>query len=160
MKEVRYKLTYCTDTVSTNSQHVQDRRVMFHDMVSLLEAAEGQKESAQVIPNEEKAMVVHNLEEKKPERTVLMKDDSDDDDLDNKTLSKRFKIMTPIPNPIPLNTLVPKNLLKPEEQQKSLQEFTDQLFGTTSTKFSPTPLREPTPLKDPAKGKEVAIGKE
>nr|GEV05095.1 hypothetical protein [Tanacetum cinerariifolium] len=34
------------------------------------------------------------------------------------------------------------------------------LFGTTSLKFSPTPLREPTPPRDPAKGKEVIIVKE
>ncbi|GKC73087.1 hypothetical protein Tco_1118970, partial [Tanacetum coccineum] len=40
MKEVRDKLSCCTSTVATNSQHVQDLRVMFKDMVSLLEAAE------------------------------------------------------------------------------------------------------------------------
>ncbi|GJW58120.1 hypothetical protein Tco_0104851 [Tanacetum coccineum] len=68
--------------------------------------------------------------------------------------------MNPIPNPIPLNTFVPEHLLKTEEQQKSIHEFTDQLFRTTSSKFSPTPPREPTPLRDPAKGKEVAIVKE
>nr|GEW45000.1 hypothetical protein [Tanacetum cinerariifolium] len=53
-----------------------------------------------------------------------------------------------------------EDLLKPEEQQKSLHEFTNQLFRTTSSKFSPTPPREPTPLRDPTKGKEVAIMKE
>nr|GEX60033.1 hypothetical protein [Tanacetum cinerariifolium] len=52
-----------------------------------------------------------------------------------------------------------KDLLKPEEQQKSLHEFTDHLFGTTSLKFSPTPPREPTPLRDPAIGEEVAFVK-
>ncbi|GJT67578.1 hypothetical protein Tco_1019058 [Tanacetum coccineum] len=68
--------------------------------------------------------------------------------------------MTPIPdirNPIPLNSFVPEHLLKLEEQQKSVQEFTDQLFGTTSSKFSPNPPREPTPPRDSAKGKEVTI---
>nr|GEU77613.1 uncharacterized mitochondrial protein AtMg00810-like [Tanacetum cinerariifolium] len=50
-----------------------------------------------------------------------------------------------------------KKLEGPEEQQKSVQEFTDQLFATYSSKFSPTPLREPTPHRDSAKGKEVAI---
>ncbi|GKA24624.1 hypothetical protein Tco_0710657 [Tanacetum coccineum] len=79
-------------------------------------------------------MVVHNSEEKK-EGTVSMEDDSDDDDLDKQPLSKRFKIMTPNPNPIPLNTFVPKHLLKPEEQQKSLHDFTNQLFGTTSDRI-------------------------
>ncbi|GJT95820.1 hypothetical protein Tco_1091338 [Tanacetum coccineum] len=116
--------------------------------------------SAQVVTNEEKALVVHNLEEMKSEGTVSIEDDLDDDELDKQPLSKRFKIITPIPNPIPLNTFVLGHLLKPEEQRKSLHEFTDQLFGTTSSKFSPTPPREPTPPRDPAKGKEVAIVKE
>nr|GFA60371.1 hypothetical protein [Tanacetum cinerariifolium] len=40
MKEVRNKLSCCTSTVATNSQHVHDLRVIFKDMVSLLEAAE------------------------------------------------------------------------------------------------------------------------
>nr|GEU51104.1 hypothetical protein [Tanacetum cinerariifolium] len=114
--------------------------------------------SAQVVLNE-KSMVVQNPKEKK-EETISMEDDSDDDDLEKQPLSKRFKIMTPIPNPIPLNTFVPKHLLKPKEQQKSLHDFTNQLFGTTSSKFSPTPPREPTPPKDPAKGKELNIVKE
>ncbi|GKA01872.1 hypothetical protein Tco_0674537 [Tanacetum coccineum] len=47
-----------------------------------------------------------------------------------------------------------QHLLKPEEQQKSFHKFTDQLFGTTSLKFSPTPP------KDPVKGKEFSIVKE
>ncbi|GJW57796.1 reverse transcriptase domain-containing protein [Tanacetum coccineum] len=38
-----------------------------------------------------------------------------------------------------------------------MQEFTDQLFKTTSSRFSPTPPREPTPLRDSSKGKAVAI---
>nr|GEX57041.1 retrovirus-related Pol polyprotein from transposon TNT 1-94 [Tanacetum cinerariifolium] len=42
----------------------------------------------------------------------------------------------------------------PEEQQKSVQELTDQLFVTTSP---PTPPKEPTPHRDSTKGKEVAI---
>ncbi|GKA17197.1 hypothetical protein Tco_0697034 [Tanacetum coccineum] len=55
----------------------EDLKVMFKDMVSLLEAAEvfkkanaeGEKEkpSAQVVPNKEKDLVVHNPEEKKSE---------------------------------------------------------------------------------------------
>ncbi|GJS32018.1 hypothetical protein Tco_0530400 [Tanacetum coccineum] len=32
----------------------------------------------------------------------------------------------------------------------------DLLFGTTSSKFSPTPLREPTPPRDKSKGKGIA----
>ncbi|GJZ13111.1 hypothetical protein Tco_0548341, partial [Tanacetum coccineum] len=39
IKEVRDKLSACTFTMDTKSQHVQDLRVMFKDMVFLLEAA-------------------------------------------------------------------------------------------------------------------------
>nr|GEU89325.1 retrovirus-related Pol polyprotein from transposon TNT 1-94 [Tanacetum cinerariifolium] len=52
------------------------------------------------------------------------------------------------------------HLLKPEEQQKSIHDFTNQLFRTASLKFSPTLPREPTPSKDLANGKEISIVKE
>ncbi|GKA97274.1 hypothetical protein Tco_0825168 [Tanacetum coccineum] len=79
---------------------------------------------------------------------------------DKQPLSKRFKIMTlihDIPNPTPLNTVVPEHLIKSKEQQKSIQEFTDQLFKTTSSRFSLNPPKEPAPPRDSSKGKEVAI---
>ncbi|GKD80679.1 hypothetical protein Tco_1347518 [Tanacetum coccineum] len=47
-------------------------------------------------------------------------------------------------------------LYNPEKDLTSVKEFTDQLFGTTSSKFSPTPLREPTPPRDKSKGKGIA----
>nr|GEU86583.1 retrovirus-related Pol polyprotein from transposon TNT 1-94 [Tanacetum cinerariifolium] len=53
--------------------------------------------------------------------------------------------------------LFEKHLLKPKEQQKSIQEFTDQLFKTTFLRFSPTPPRELTHLRDSSKGKAYAI---
>nr|GEV82541.1 putative pentatricopeptide repeat-containing protein At1g17630 [Tanacetum cinerariifolium] len=108
--------------------------------------------------NDGEKIVVHNSEENKSEGIISVEDDLDEDD--KQPLSKRFKIMTPnpdIPNPNPLNTFVPEHLLKPKEQQKSIQEFTDQLFKTISSRFSPTPLRKLTPLKDSSKGKAVAI---
>nr|GEY85065.1 hypothetical protein [Tanacetum cinerariifolium]GFB05280.1 hypothetical protein [Tanacetum cinerariifolium] len=43
---------------------------------------------------------------------------------------------------------------------KSVQEFIDQLFGSTSSKFSPTSLKEPTHPRDFAKWKEVVIVEE
>ncbi|GJY66316.1 hypothetical protein Tco_0468554, partial [Tanacetum coccineum] len=46
---------------------------------------------------------------------------------------------------------VKKHLLNSKEQQKSIQEFTDQLFKTTSSRFSPTPSKEPTRPKDSSK---------
>nr|GEU30953.1 retrovirus-related Pol polyprotein from transposon TNT 1-94 [Tanacetum cinerariifolium] len=108
--------------------------------------------------NEGKELVVHKSEEKKSEGIISVEDDSDEDD--KQPLSKKFKIMTPIPdipNPTPLNTFVPEHLLKPKEQQKSIQELTDQLFKITSSRFSPTPPKEPTPSRDSSKGKAVAI---
>nr|GEV98073.1 hypothetical protein [Tanacetum cinerariifolium] len=108
--------------------------------------------------NEGKELVVHKSEDKKSEGIISVEDDSDEDY--KQPLSKRFKIITPIPNipnPTPMNTFVPEYPLKPKEQQKSIQEFIDQLFKTTSLRFSPTPSRELKPPRDSSKGKEVAI---
>nr|GEW69973.1 hypothetical protein [Tanacetum cinerariifolium] len=46
---------------------------------------------------------------------------------------------------------ITEELPQPEEQQKFVLKFTDQLFATTSSKFLLTPPREPTPLRNPAK---------
>ncbi|GJX02603.1 hypothetical protein Tco_0186516 [Tanacetum coccineum] len=104
-------------------------------------------------PSEGKELIVHNLEKKKSEGIISLEDDLDNDD--KQPLSKRFKIMTlihDILNPTPLNTFVPKQLLKSKEQQKSIQEFTDQLFKTKSSRFSPnrsesSAKKESTPQK-------------
>nr|GEY08501.1 hypothetical protein [Tanacetum cinerariifolium] len=93
-------------------------------------------------------------EEKKSKEIISLEDDSDEDD--KQPLSKIFKITTLIPNPTPMNTFVPEHLPKPKEQQKSIQEFIDQLFKTTSLRFSPTPPRELTPPRDSSKGQAVA----
>ncbi|GJS06422.1 hypothetical protein Tco_0363218, partial [Tanacetum coccineum] len=91
--------------------------------------------------NEESAMVLYNPEKKDlVDLTTTEQDSEDDDDLDKQPLSKRFKIMHPIPS-------------KP---QSSVKQFTNQLFGTTSSNFSPTPPREPTPPRDESKGKGIA----
>ncbi|GJZ10544.1 hypothetical protein Tco_0545303, partial [Tanacetum coccineum] len=177
MKEVRHKLSACTSTVATNSQHDQDLMVMFKDMVSLLEAAEVFKKANHEREKWEKNNLVQEKDAQHPDQTkgeqILGANTADiiqrevkevrrnslnagysDVMIMTRALIKKIKIMTPIPNPIPLNTFVLEHLLKPKEQQKSLNKFTDQLFGTTSLKFSPTPPRVP------AKGKEVAIVKE
>ncbi|GJT28515.1 hypothetical protein Tco_0908790 [Tanacetum coccineum] len=91
--------------------------------------------------NEESAMVLYNPEKDLVDLTTTEQDLEDDDDLDKQPLSKRFKIMHPF-------------LRKP---QPLVKQFTDQPFGTTSSKFSPTPPKEPTPLRDSSKGKAVAI---
>nr|GEW02099.1 hypothetical protein [Tanacetum cinerariifolium] len=111
--------------------------------------------------NEGKKLVVHKLKDKNLEGIKSVEDDSDEDN--KQPVSKRIKIMTlisDIPDPTPLNTFVPEHLLKPKEQQKSIQEFTDQLFKTTSSRFSPTSLRELTPPRDSYKGKAITIIKE
>ncbi|GJX03220.1 hypothetical protein Tco_0189136 [Tanacetum coccineum] len=66
--------------------------------------------------------------------------------------------MTPIPNlpsPTPLCSFPLNHMMKHVPQQESVQEFTDKLFQTTSSSFSPAPLKEPSPPRDPAKGKGV-----
>ncbi|GJZ43770.1 hypothetical protein Tco_0591025 [Tanacetum coccineum] len=49
------------------------------------------------------------------------------------------------------------DLTTTDKPQPSVKQITDQLFGTTSSKFSPTPPREPTPPRDSSKGKAVTI---
>ncbi|GJV77156.1 hypothetical protein Tco_1508740 [Tanacetum coccineum] len=88
----------------------------------------------------ESAMVLYDSEKNDLIDLTTEQDSEDDDDLDKQPLSKRFKIMHPIPS-------------KP---QPSVEQFTDQLFGTTTSKFSPTPPREPTPPRDESKGKGIA----
>ncbi|GJR18509.1 hypothetical protein Tco_0967036 [Tanacetum coccineum] len=182
MQEVRDDLNTQAKSLGKFCQDVQGMQTQLFEIQSLLKSAviiddtaEGEKNKkdkdeipaaiqgehppAKTIPSSEqiverKELVVHTSEEKNSEGIMSVEDDSDEDD--KQTLSKRFKITTPIldiPNLIPLNTFVPEHLLKPKEQQKSVQEFTDQLFEITSLKFSPTPPRELTPPRDSPKGK-------
>ncbi|GJV96403.1 retrovirus-related pol polyprotein from transposon TNT 1-94 [Tanacetum coccineum] len=166
MKEVRDKLSFCTSTMDINSQHIQDLQIMFKDMVSLLKAAEGEQDSgattvdivqgdqpsAQVVPNagqvppvnEEKALVLHTSEE-----DTLGKKEKDDE-----PPAKKLKFL--IPSSTPLKTLMPKPPQYTEAAKMTLAQFTEYLSKTTSSIFSPTPLREPTPPRDESKGKCIA----
>ncbi|GJW42783.1 hypothetical protein Tco_0071582 [Tanacetum coccineum] len=67
----------------------------------------------------------------------------DDDDVDKQPLSKRFKIMH----------------LVPIKSHLSVEQFTDQLFGTTTSKFSPSSPKEPTPPREESKWKCITIEK-
>ncbi|GJV52316.1 retrovirus-related pol polyprotein from transposon TNT 1-94 [Tanacetum coccineum] len=167
MKEVQDKLSFCTSTVDTNSQHVQDLNPMFKDMFSFLEAAEvfkkanteGEKEqsSAQVIPNaeqappvhKEKALVLHTSEEKS----------SGEKNTNDEPPLKKLKFLIPtsseIPSPTPLNSIMPE-LQKLDANKMTMDQFTEHLTNTTSSIFSPSPLREPTPPIDEHKGKGIA----
>ncbi|GJS24927.1 hypothetical protein Tco_0453559 [Tanacetum coccineum] len=80
-------------------------------------------------------MVVHALKEK----------DSKENISDEEPPSKRLKFLIPNPiisSPNPLRTILPQNI--------SLKQFTDNLFQTTSSVFSPTPP------SDESKGKGIA----
>nr|GEV18103.1 retrovirus-related Pol polyprotein from transposon TNT 1-94 [Tanacetum cinerariifolium] len=91
-------------------------------------------ETQGVLAFKESAMVLYDFKENLVDLTGEQ-ESKDDADLDKQPLSKRFKIMHPIPS-------------KP---QPSVKQFTDQLFGTRSSKFSPSSLEEPTPPRDESK---------
>nr|GEY81622.1 hypothetical protein [Tanacetum cinerariifolium] len=81
-------------------------------------------------------------------------------DLEDEPPIKKLKVLIltlEIPTPTPLSSLIPKHLLNPLQQKLSVEQFTDQLFSTTSSSFAPLPHREPTPPRDPFKGKGVVI---
>ncbi|GKD20493.1 hypothetical protein Tco_1222196, partial [Tanacetum coccineum] len=174
MKEVQDKISFYTSIVDINSQHVQDLRIMFEDMVSLLEAVEvfkkanGDQPSAQVVPNtrqappvnEEKALVLHTEEKKSSEEDTSGKKETNDE-----PTAKKLKFLIPsssIPSPTPLKSIMPQPPKFTEAIKMTLDQFTEHLSKITSSIFSPTPLREPTPSKDQtpprvkSKGKSIA----
>ncbi|GJV29362.1 hypothetical protein Tco_1385810 [Tanacetum coccineum] len=70
--------------------------------------------------NEEMVVVLHNSKKKMSDEIISMDDESDYDELNLQPLSKRFKIMTPIPKipkPTTLSTFIPEHLLTSEQQQ-------------------------------------------
>ncbi|GJR79533.1 hypothetical protein Tco_0150318 [Tanacetum coccineum] len=108
--------------------------------------------SAQVVPNagqapivnEEKAMVLHTLEE----------DTSGKKEIDDEPPTK--KLMFLIPSPTPLKSIMPEPPKVTEAYKITLDQFTEHLSKTTSSIFSPTPPREPTPSRNESKGKGIA----
>ncbi|GKC41335.1 hypothetical protein Tco_1059057 [Tanacetum coccineum] len=138
MKEVRDKLSFCTSTVDINSQHIQDLKLMFKDMFSLLEAAEVFKKA--------------NAEGKKweknnPESPAEEKDDAPHPDKSKGDKKPKFIILTSsaIPSPIPLKSIMPKLLQKPDANKMIMDQFTEHLTNTISSIFSHSPPKEPTP---------------
>ncbi|GJV68679.1 hypothetical protein Tco_1484188 [Tanacetum coccineum] len=101
---------------------------------------QGEQPSAQVIPNagqappinEEKALVVHTSEEKIPNSTII-----------NSITNSSEVYMPEQPNVTGMLS-------------NDLDQYTEHLSKTTSSIFSPTPLREPTPPIDESKGKGIA----
>ncbi|GJS59942.1 retrovirus-related pol polyprotein from transposon TNT 1-94 [Tanacetum coccineum] len=105
----------------------------------------GYKESTLIVSEtkvkKKLAKVLYNPKNDLVDLATTKQNLEDDDDLDKQPLSKRFKIMHPIPN-------------KPKT---SVKQFTDQLFRITSSKFLLTPPREPTPPRDSSKGNAITI---
>nr|GEW50485.1 retrovirus-related Pol polyprotein from transposon TNT 1-94 [Tanacetum cinerariifolium] len=141
----------------SQTKHLSKYCLSVQDMHSQLQKVKRTLEAAVIMDD-------HAEGEKSKERqTVNLKtteDDTDYDELDKEPMSKKFKIMTPIPNfqtPTPLCSIHPEHMMKHAPQQESIQEFTNKLFQTTSSSLSPTLLKEPSPLRDPAKGKCVDI---
>ncbi|GJZ70274.1 hypothetical protein Tco_0633824 [Tanacetum coccineum] len=74
-------------------------------------------------------------------------------------MNLQMKFLIPsssIPSPTPLKSIMPEPLKYTEAIKMTLAQFTKHLSKTTSSSFSPTPLREPTPLRDESKGKGTA----
>ncbi|GJT43495.1 hypothetical protein Tco_0952210 [Tanacetum coccineum] len=176
MGTVSDKLASVPSTMATNSQHVQDMRLMFKDMVALLEAAEvfkkanaeGEKweknnpetptkEDDAQIPDptkgeqhlrEKKALVLHASVEKSSEEITSKKNVSDDE-----PPVKKLKFLIPtsssILSPTPLNSVQPEPIQKPKVTKMTFEQFSKHLTKTTSSIFSPTPPRELNLLRDP-----------
>ncbi|GKB71222.1 phospholipase-like protein, partial [Tanacetum coccineum] len=77
-------------------------------------------------------------------------------DSEDEPPTKKLKALIQIPTQTPLSSLIPEHVQNPLQQKLSIEQFTDQLFGTTSSSFAPSPPKEPTPPRDPSKGKGVA----
>ncbi|GKA90446.1 hypothetical protein Tco_0812316 [Tanacetum coccineum] len=131
MQYVNKKLSSVQDAIAHNTQRFNDMRAEFKIMNFLLEAAKKinvQGEHSITQENTDTALVVHQLGKENSE----------------------------FPNPTPLRSIILEHLLNPLEQKLSVEQFTNQLFGTTSSNFAPSPPREPTPPRDPSKGKGVS----
>ncbi|GKG39484.1 hypothetical protein Tco_0463629, partial [Tanacetum coccineum] len=66
-------------------------------------------------------------------------------------------ILTNSPCPKDSKSCIPSPTSQNHQLNNSLKQFTDQLFGTTSSKFLLTPPREPTPPRDSSKGNAITI---
>ncbi|GJV13077.1 hypothetical protein Tco_1354618 [Tanacetum coccineum] len=159
----------------SKSIRLKDFWIMIKDMVSLFEAtevfkkanAEGEKgqPSSQVVPNvgqvppvnEEKALVLHTLEEKSSEKDTSGKKETDDE-----PLAKKLKFLIPsssIPSPTLLKSIMPDPPKVTEAIKITMDQFTEHLSKTTSSIYTPTPPREPTLPRDPTPPRDKSKGK-
>ncbi|GJT42467.1 hypothetical protein Tco_0951182 [Tanacetum coccineum] len=101
----------------------------------------------------------HSITQDNTETTLTVHQPEKEKDLEDEPPTKKLRVLIPtpdIPKPIPLSSIILEHLLKPLEQKLSVEQFTNQLFSTTSSSFASSPPREPTPLRDPSKVKGVA----
>ncbi|GKB82125.1 hypothetical protein Tco_0949020 [Tanacetum coccineum] len=162
----------------------KDLRLMFKDIVFLLEAAEvfkkakaeGEKweKNDPKTPTEEKD--AQNPDQTKREQylvdtTIAIAQGEhppaqfrgrhfkEDDEPPVKKLKFLISTSSSIPSPTPLKSIMPEPLQNPDATKITLDQFTKHLSKTTSSIFSHTPPREPTPLRKQTPPKDKAKGK-
>nr|GEW90362.1 hypothetical protein [Tanacetum cinerariifolium] len=136
MKEVRGDLKSQAKSLGKFSLDVQNMQTQLPDIQSLLEST--------VIVDDTAGEEKNNRGEQPADLNVVNKESAPP--ASDAKLNERKELVVH-------NSEEKKHLLQSKEQQKSRQEFTDQLFKTTSSRFSPTPPKELAPLKDSSKGK-------
>ncbi|GKA77927.1 hypothetical protein Tco_0784464, partial [Tanacetum coccineum] len=90
---------------------------------------------------------------KSSEENTLGKKETDDE-----PPAKKLKFLIPsssIPSPTPLKSIMPKPPKVTKAIKITLDQFTEHLSKTTSSIFSPTPLRESNPPRNKSKGKGI-----
>ncbi|GKA01868.1 hypothetical protein Tco_0674533, partial [Tanacetum coccineum] len=99
----------------------------------------------------------------------LEEDTSGKKETDDEPPAKKLKFLIPsssIPSPTPLKSIMPDPSKFTETIKMTLDQFTKHLSKTTSSIFSPTPLREltlpkdQTPPRDKSKGKKGPMSQE
>ncbi|GKA72514.1 hypothetical protein Tco_0778730 [Tanacetum coccineum] len=101
----------------------------------------------------------HSIAQDNTETTLTVHQPEKEKDSEDEPPTKKLIVLIPTPDilkPIPLSSIILEHLLKPLEQKLSVEQFTDQLFSTTSSSFAPSPPKELTPLRDPSKVKGVS----
>nr|GEV56489.1 retrovirus-related Pol polyprotein from transposon TNT 1-94 [Tanacetum cinerariifolium] len=146
--QTKHLSNYCLSVQNMHSQ-LQEVRTLLEVAVIVDDHAEGEKSQ------KETTLVIHQTANLK-----TTKDDTDYDEIEKEPLSKKFKIITSIPNiptPTPLCFISPEHMMESVPQQESVQEFTDTLFQATSSSFLPALLKGLSPYRDPNKGKCVVV---
>ncbi|GJS65564.1 hypothetical protein Tco_0680128 [Tanacetum coccineum] len=152
MEEVSSKVNYYAERLDKNDLHTKEQVDLIKDMVHLLDSAQAFRKANAKGENFEQAPPI--IEQVSPDSTALVvyaskEKDSEEKVSDEEPPSKR--IMFLIPNPITsslnlLSLILPQNI--------SLEQFTDNLFQTTSFEYSLTPHRNEN------KGKGIATKEE